>query len=414
MLPGKTRTATIADPDLAQKGRLSHEWARARMSIVEKIVDKNSKNRPLEGFTIGFCLHVTKETSVLVMAAKRLGAKVALCSANPLSVQDDIAVFLQQEGARVFAWRGETAQEYRDCIRQVLALSPQIITDDGSDMHTAAHRAKTKGIVGGTEETTSGVRRLLALEKSGRLMYPIIAVNNARTKYLFDNRHGTGQSTLDGIMRATGMFLPGARVVVCGYGWVGKGVAAKARGMGAVVTVTEVDPVRALEARMDGFEVTTLLNAAPYGDLFITCTGQTSVIRKEHFAKMKDGAILANTGHFDVEIDASYLYSNAKPEEIRPGVERFSIAGKKLYLLSKGRVVNLVAAEGHPPEVMALSFANQLMSILHVAKNHAKMEEKVYSVPEDIDVQVAKSALDAMGVRIDEMTEEQKKYQNSE
>ncbi|WP_226987055.1 adenosylhomocysteinase [Candidatus Nitrososphaera evergladensis] len=413
-MPGKTRTATIADPDLAQKGRLSHEWARARMSIVEKIVDKNSKNRPLEGFTIGFCLHVTKETSVLVMAAKRLGAKVALCSANPLSVQDDIAVFLQQEGARVFAWRGETAQEYRDCIRQVLALSPQIITDDGSDMHTAAHRAKTKGIVGGTEETTSGVRRLLALEKSGRLMYPIIAVNNARTKYLFDNRHGTGQSTLDGIMRATGMFLPGARVVVCGYGWVGKGVAAKARGMGAVVTVTEVDPVRALEARMDGFEVTTLLNAAPYGDLFITCTGQTSVIRKEHFAKMKDGAILANTGHFDVEIDASYLYSNAKPEEIRPGVERFSIAGKKLYLLSKGRVVNLVAAEGHPPEVMALSFANQLMSILHVAKNHAKMEEKVYSVPEDIDVQVAKSALDAMGVRIDEMTEEQKKYQNSE
>jgi adenosylhomocysteinase len=414
LLPGKTRTATIADPDLAQKGRLSHEWARARMSIVEKIVDKNSKNRPLEGFTIGFCLHVTKETSVLVMAAKRLGAKVALCSANPLSVQDDIAVFLQQEGARVFAWRGETAQEYRDCIRQVLALSPQIITDDGSDMHTAAHRAKTKGIVGGTEETTSGVRRLLALEKSGRLMYPIIAVNNARTKYLFDNRHGTGQSTLDGIMRATGMFLPGARVVVCGYGWVGKGVAAKARGMGAVVTVTEVDPVRALEARMDGFEVTTLLNAAPYGDLFITCTGQTSVIRKEHFAKMKDGAILANTGHFDVEIDASYLYSNAKPEEIRPGVERFSIAGKKLYLLSKGRVVNLVAAEGHPPEVMALSFANQLMSILHVAKNHAKMEKKVYSVPEDIDVQVAKSALDAMGVRIDEMTEEQKKYQNSE
>ncbi|UVS68433.1 adenosylhomocysteinase [Nitrososphaera viennensis] len=413
-MPGKK----IADTNLAQKGRLSHEWARARMSIIEKIVvGKDSKL--LEGLTVGFCLHVTKETSVLVMAAKRLGAKVALCSANPLSVRDDIAAFLQQEGASVFAWRGETAQEYRDCIRQVLALSPQIVTDDGGDMHAAAHRAKVNSIIGGTEETTSGVKRLLALERSGRLMYPVIAVNNARTKYLFDNRHGTGQSTLDGIMRATGMFLPGAHVVVCGYGWVGKGVAAKARGMGAVVTVTEVDPVRALEARMDGFEVTTLLDAAPYGDLFVTCTGQTGVIRKEHFAKMKDGAILANTGHFDVEIDASFLYSNARPEEVRPGVERFDIivAGgkkkKKLYLLSKGRVVNLVAAEGHPPEVMSLSFANQLMSILHVAKNYEKMERKVYGVPEEIDLQVAKSALDAMGVRIDEMTEEQKKYQNS-
>ncbi|MEO9363949.1 MAG: adenosylhomocysteinase [Nitrososphaera sp.] len=411
-MPGK-----IADPGLAQKGRLAHEWARARMSIVEKIVSRNKSKKPLEGFTVGFCLHVTKETSVLVMAAKKLGAKVALCSANPLSAQDDIAAFLyKEEGASVFAWRGETAQEYRDCIRQVLALCPQIVTDDGSDMHAFAHRAKTRSIIGGTEETTSGVKRLLALERSGRLAYPVIAVNNARTKYLFDNRHGTGQSTLDGIMRATGMFLPGAHVIVCGYGWVGKGVAAKARGMGAAVTVTEVDPVKALEARMDGFEVTTLLDAAPRGDLFVTCTGQTGVIRKEHFARMKDGAILANTGHFDVEIDASYLYSTtAKPEEVRPGVERFDIAGgkKKLYLLSKGRVVNLVAAEGHPPEVMALSFANQLMSILHVAKNHEKMERKVYGVPDEIDRAVAKGALDAMGVRIDEMTEEQKRYQDS-
>jgi adenosylhomocysteinase len=386
------------------------------MSIIEKIVSKSDKGKkPLEGFTVGFCLHVTKETSVLVMAAKRLGAKVALCSANPLSAQDDIAAFLHNEGASVFAWRGETEQEYRDCIREVLALGPQIITDDGSDMHAFAHRAKTRSIIGGTEETTSGVKRLLALERSGRLMYPVVAVNNARTKYLFDNRHGTGQSTLDGIMRATGMFLPGAHVVVCGYGWVGKGVAAKARGMGAAVTVTEVDPVKALEAKMDGFEVTTLLAAAPHGDLFVTCTGQTGVIRKEHFARMKDGAILANAGHFDVEIDASYLYSGAKPEEVRPGVERFDITGgkKKLYLLAKGRVVNLVAAEGHPPEVMALSFANQLMSILYVAKNHEKMERKVYGVPEEIDIAVAKGALDAMGVRIDEMTEEQKRYQNS-
>ena len=417
---------TIANPDLAQNGRMSYEWARGRMSVVEKIVSKNNsrrKGKPLEGFKIGFCLHVTKETSVLVMAAKKLGAEVALCSANPLSVQDDIAAFLRKKGVSVFAWRGETAQEYRDCIKRVLAFSPQIITDDGSDMHSAAHRTKMECIVGGTEETTSGIKRLLALEKSGRLMYPVIAVNNARTKYLFDNRHGTGQSTLDGIMRATGIFLSGAKVVVCGYGWVGKGVSAKARGMGATVTVTEVDPIRALEARMDGFEVTNLLDAACYGDLFVTCTGQTGVIRKEHFAKMKDGAILANTGHFDVEIDTSYLYSNAKPQEVRPGVERFEIvisAGgkrkekKKLYLLSKGRVVNLVAAEGHPPEVMALSFANQLMSILHVAKNHKKMERKVYSVPEDIDLKVARSALNAMEIKIDEMTEEQKKYQSSE
>lgn len=410
------------NPVIVRKGRLSHEWARARMPIIEKIVGKNRGKMPLAGFTVGFCLHVTKETSVLIMAAKRLGAKVALCSANPLSAQDDIAAFLRQEGgASVFAWRGETAQEYRDCIRQVLALSPQIVTDDGGDMHIAAHRTKsTTSILGGTEETTSGVRRLLALERSGALTYPVIAVNNARTKYLFDNRHGTGQSTLDGIMRATAMFLPGAQVVVCGYGWVGKGVASKARGMGAVVTVTEVDPVRALEARMDGFEVTTLLDAAPRGDLFVTCTDQTGVIRKEHFGRMKDGAILANTGHFDVEIDAAYLYGHSRPQEVRPGVERFDIvtaAGgrkkKKLYLLSRGRVVNLVAAEGHPPEVMALSFANQLMSILHVARNHEKMEKKVYGVPEDIDVQVARGALDAMRIKIDEMTEEQKKYQDS-
>jgi adenosylhomocysteinase len=422
--------AKIADACLAQKGRLSYEWALARMSIIEKIVKENKKKNnnsksksgasiskagPLDGITVGFCLHVTKETAVLAMAAKRLGAKIALCSANPLSAQDDIAAFLYDEGMSVFAWRGETAQEYRDCMRRVLALSPSIIIDDGGDMHSAAHKSKVKSIVGGTEETTSGVKRLRALERSARrLMYPVIAVNNARTKYLFDNRHGTGQSTLDGIMRATGIFLPGAHVVVCGYGWVGKGVAAKARGMGAVVTVTEVDPIKALEAKMDGFEVTSLLDAAPKGDLFITCTGQTAVIRKEHFAKMKDGAILANTGHFDVEIDASYLYSVSRPEEVRLGVERCTIAGKKkLYLLSKGRVVNLVAAEGHPPEVMALSFANQLLSVLYIAKNYRKMERRVYSVPEEIDLDIARNALAAMGVKIDELTQEQRRYQNS-
>lgn len=406
-MPGK-----IANASLAKKGRLSHEWASSRMTIIENIVRKNITKKPLAGLTVGFCLHVTKETSVLVMAAKKLGADVALCSANPLSAQDDIAAFLHDEGAGVFAWRGETNSEYRDCIRRVLALSPDIITDDGSDMHVQAHESRTKSIIGGTEETTSGVKRLAALERSGKLMYPVIAVNNARTKYLFDNRHGTGQSTLDGVLRATSMFLPGANVVVCGYGWVGKGVATRARGMGAIVTVTEVDPVRALEAKMDGFEVTTLLEAAPRGDLFITCTGQTGVIRKEHFTKMKDGAILANTGHFDVEIDASYLYSKSRPRKVRPGVECFDIGGKKLYLLSEGRVVNLVAAEGHPPEVMALSFANQLLSILYVAKNHGRLEKRVYGVPEEIDDAVARGALAAMGVKIDEMTDAQRRYQN--
>lgn len=399
----------IADAALAGRGRLSHEWAAGRMAIIDKIAAKNPG--ALAGVKLGVCLHVTKETSVLAMAAKRLGADVALCSANPLSAQDDIAAYLAEKGVDVFAWRGETQREYKQCISDVLAFRPTIITDDGGDLHTAAHRAGAKGIVGGTEETTSGVKRLAALEKAGKLRYPVMAVNNARTKYLFDNRHGTGQSTLDGVLRATDMFLPGSRVVVCGYGWVGKGVAMRARGMGAIVTVTEVDPVKALEAKMDGFEVAALSRVAALGDLFITCTGQTGVIRKEHFAKMKDGAILANAGHFDVEIDVSFLYRSCRPVKVRPGVERFVVNGRKLHLLSEGRVVNLVAAEGHPPEVMALSFANQLLAILHVARNRDKLEAKVHGIPERVDEQVARYALAAMGVSIDSPTSEQRRYQ---
>lgn len=387
---------------------LRYEWARRTMSIVEKVA---KAKKPLEGFRAGFCLHVTKETAVLVMAAKKMGAEVALCSANPLSVQDDIAAFLQGEGVSVYAWRNETQAEYRKCISDVLAFRPDIVTDDGGDLHHAAHRKRTRGIIGGTEETTSGVRRLSAIEKSKKLRYPVIAVNNARTKYLFDNRYGTGQSTLEGILRATGMLLAGSRTIVCGYGWVGKGVAAKLRGMGAAVTVTEVDPVKALEAKMDGFSVAPLAEAAGQGDLFVTCTGQTGIIRREHFEKMKDGAVLANTGHFDVEIDASFLYRTSRPVEVKQGVERFEFGGKKLYLLSKGRVVNLVAAEGHPPEVMALSFANQLASILYIARNHAKMQNKVYPVPDSIDDEVARLALQAMGARIDTPTAKQKRYQ---
>lgn len=407
-MPGR-----IADSRLAGKGKLSHEWAAGRMGIIERIVTKNKQGQPLAGLRLGFCLHVTKETSVLAMAAKSLGAEIAICSANPLSAQDDIAAFLYDEGISVYAWRGETKTQYHQCIQSVVRFKPAIVTDDGGDLHIADHRQKARGIVGGTEETTSGVKRLTALERAGRLLYPVIAINNARTKYLFDNRYGTGQSTLDGILRATNMLLAGKNLVVCGYGWVGKGVASRARGMGSIVTVAEVDPVRAIEARMDGFAVARMSDVVPVGDVFVTCTGQTGVIRKEHFLKMKDSAILANAGHFDVEIDTDVLYAIGRTAQVRPNVERINVNGKRLFLLSKGRVVNLVAAEGHPPEVMALSFANQLLSILHVAKNHNRMEAKVHSVPEKIDNEVAGYALDAMGIRIDEMTREQKRYQES-
>jgi adenosylhomocysteinase len=409
-VPGK-----IANSNLADKGRRAYEWAATRMSIVEKIRAINESSQLLAGFRLGFCLHITKETSVLVMAAKSLGADVSICSANPLSAQDDIAAFLYSKGVNVYAWRGETESEYQQCIRNVLAFRPVLVTDDGGDLHSIAHQQKAKGIAGGTEETTSGVKRLIALESAGRLLYPIIAVNNARTKYLFDNRHGTGQSTLDGILRATAILLAGKNVVVCGYGWVGKGVATRAKGMGAIVTVTEVDPIKAIEAKMDGFGVMPLLDAAPIGDVFITCTGQTCVIRKEHFLKMKDSVILANAGHFDVEINIESLYniSSCQPVQISPNIERFDVNGKRLFLLSKGRVVNLVAAEGHPPEVMALSFANQLLSILYIAKNHDRMEVKVHSVPEKIDQDVGSYALDSMGIKIDQMTEEQQRYQHS-
>ena len=409
-MPGK-----IADTKLTEKGRRSYEWASSRMGIVDKIRAMYDSSQPLAGYRLGFCLHITKETSVLVMTAKSLGADIVICSANPLSAQDDIAAFLYNNGVNVYAWRGETEAEYKQCMYDVLAFRPVIVTDDGGDFHSMAHHRGAKGIIGGTEETTSGVKRLVALERTSRLLYPIIAVNNARTKYLFDNRHGTGQSTVDGILRATGILFAGKEVVVCGYGWVGKGVANRAKGLGATVIVTEVDRIKAIEAKMDGFEVMRMADAASVGDVFITCTGQTSVIRKEHFLKMKNGVILANAGHFDVEIDTESLRSISyySPMQINPNIERFDVNGKRLFLLSKGRVVNLVAGEGHPPEVMALSFANQLLSILYIAKNHDKMEVKVHSVPEQIDQDVGGYALDSMGIRIDQMTEEQKRYQQS-
>ena len=400
----------IADIRLAQNGKLSYRWALDHMSILDKIKIKNVKKKPLAGYRIGFCLHITKESSVLVMTAKQLGADIALCSANPLSVQDDIAAFLSSEGINTFGWRGETKREYDECIDSVLKFQPNIITDDGSDLHIAANKAKVK-IFGGSEETTSGVKRLKALERRRKLMYPVIAVNDAYTKHMFDNRYGTGQSTLDGIIRTTSLFIPGKQIVVCGYGWVGKGVAARARGMGAIVTITEIDPIKAIEANMDGFNVTRLYDIVSIGDIFITCTGQTNIIRKEHIKKMKSGAILTNAGHFDREIDIKYLYSQDKsPVAVRSHVDCFNILDKKIYLVSKGRVVNLVGAEGHPPEVMALSFANQLLSIIYVSKNYHKMQNKVYPVPNEIDLSVAKYALTAMNIKIDIMTKTQRLY----
>jgi adenosylhomocysteinase len=383
------------------------------MNIVDKITSKYQKAKPLSGYRLAFCLHITKETSVLVMAAKQLGAEIAICSANPLSIQEDISSFLSSEGVKVFAWKDETLKDYKRCMKMVLKLNPHIITDDGAELHVTAHRSNAKSIVGGTEETTSGIRRLKSLESRNLLRYPVIKVNDAKTKHMFDNKYGTGQSTIDGILRSTGIFLAGKHIVVCGYGWVGKGLSLRARGMGAIVTVTEVDPFKALEARMDGFNVSRLSDVAELGDIFITCTGQTDVIRQEHIKKMKNGAMLANAGHFDVEIDINYLYSRGGPAmTIRPNVESITISGKKIFLLSKGRVINLIGAEGHPPEIMALSFANQLLSIIYILKNYSEMQNRSYDVPNEIDHKVAKYALESMNIKIDSMTKGQILYRS--
>ncbi|MBI4258468.1 MAG: adenosylhomocysteinase, partial [Thaumarchaeota archaeon] len=398
----------IADPSLASEGEKSFQWAGNHMQSLTKTIDKLKIEKPLEGRRVAVCLHVTKETSVLIMGLKALGADVSLAAANPLSTQNDIAAYLDSQGVNVYAWRGETSEEYGDCIVSILSHKPEIVMDDGSDAHVTIHEEKQfRGLspLGGTEETTTGVTRLRALEKDGKLRYPVIAVNNAYTKYLFDNRYGTGQSTFDGILRATSLLVAGKRVVICGYGWVGKGIALRAKGLGASVYVTEVDPLRALEARMDGLEVTTMSNAAKIGDIFITTTGQTGVIRQEHFGLMRDGAILANAGHFDVEIDVRGLEAMVDPRGgqrvVRQNLEEFRLkGGKRLYLIAKGRIANLVAAEGHPPEVMALSFSNQLLSAVHIAKNHGKMQKKIHNVPEDIDRQVARNALEALGIEI--------------
>jgi adenosylhomocysteinase len=410
---GKKLQSKIANPSLASEGEKSYSWAYRNMPALTKTIDSFGEKKPLAGKKIAMCLHVTKETSVLVMGLKKLGADVYLSAANPLTTQDDIAAYLSSQGITVFAWRGENTDEYFDCIRNILRVKPDIIMDDGGDAHITFHEEfSDHKVIGGTEETTTGVTRLKALSKAGKLLYPVIAVNNAYTKFLFDNRYGTGQSTFDGLLRATSLLIAGKKVVVAGYGWVGKGIAKRARGLDAHVIVTEVDPLKALEAHMDGFEVMPMIKAAEVGDIFITATGQINVIRGEHLERMKDGAILANAGHFDVEINVKYLEQNSlSKRSVRQFVDEYKLKnGKRLYLIGKGRIVNLVAAEGHPPEVMMMSFSNQLLSVVYISENYSNLKNEVYDVPESIDRKVAMNALEAMGINIDEITEEQKRY----
>jgi adenosylhomocysteinase len=404
----------VKDLTLASKGHLQIEWASNHMPVLNQIKKRFLKEKPLKDITLGACLHVTKETGVLAETFLAGGAKVALCGSNPLSTQDDVAAALADKGVNIFAWRAQTTEEYYWCVERTLDFEPTVTLDDGADLVGTLHSKRTEALAkikGGTEETTTGVLRLRAMEKTGTLKYPIIAVNDAYTKYLFDNRYGTGQSTLDGILRATNILFAGKNFVVCGYGWCGKGIAMRAQGMGANVIVTEASPVRALEAAMNGFRVMPIGEAAVIGDIFVTATGDTSVIRKEHMQKMKDGTILANSGHFNVEINPKSLEEIAKAKRnIRPNLDEYTLGdGRKLYLLAEGRLVNLAAAEGHPSEVMDMSFGNQALCVEHLVKNK-RMPTKVYTVPKEIDETVAELKLNAMKIEIDELTDEQKKY----
>ncbi len=405
----------VKDLSLAGRGRLFIEWAEAHMPVLMKIRQRFEKEKPLDGIQISACLHVTKETAVLVKTLMAGGAKVALAASNPLSTQDEVAAALAEEGVNVYAWRGETRDEYYWALNQVASFKPNITVDDGADLVTLLHSERKDlldRVVGGTEETTTGVLRIKSLADSGVLKYPVIAVNNAQTKWDFDNVYGTGQSTIDGILRSTNVLLAGKRFVVAGYGHCGRGIAWRARGMGAHVIVTEVDPIQALRAVMDGFEVMPMTKAAELGDIFVTATGCKDVIRREHMKKMKDGAILANAGHFNVEISVPDLEALAVEKKvIRENVEEYRLKdGRKLYLLAEGRLVNLAAAEGHPSEVMDMSFANQALSIEYLVKNQGKLPIKVYDVPYEIDSMVARLKLETLGIQVDVLTPEQERY----
>jgi adenosylhomocysteinase len=408
----------VKDIHLADKGALRVQWAGRQMPVLNAIRERFQREKPLKGLRIAACLHVTTETGVLAATLKAGGATVHLCASNPLSTQDDVAAYLAQEGIPTFAIKGEDSDTYYRHINQALDIKPQMTMDDGADLVFTLHSRRQEllpGVFAGTEETTTGVIRLRAMAKDGVLQYPIIAVNDAHTKFMFDNRYGTGQSTLDGILRATNRLMAGSIFVVAGYGWCGRGVAMRARGLGARVIVTEVDPLKGLEAVMDGYEVRPMAEAARIGDIFCTLTGDLNVIREEHFQVMKDGAILSNSGHFNVEIDLDALTRlSTAHRPVRDFVEEYTLKnGKCLYLLAEGRLVNLAAAEGHPSAVMDMSFANQALVSEFVTKNHARFQKQVYAVPAEIDKEIARLKLAAMQVEIDTLTPEQEKYLSS-
>ncbi len=401
---------------LAKEGQLRIEWAAQNMPVLNRIRQRFAKEKPLKGIRLSACLHVTTETAALMQTLKAGGANVALCASNPLSTQDDVASSLvQNDKIPVFAIKGEDHKTYYRHINAVLDARPQFTMDDGADLVSTLHSERKEmlnHVRGGTEETTTGIIRLRSMAADGVLEYPIIAVNDARTKHFFDNRYGTGQSTVDGFVRATNRLIAGTHFVVCGYGWCGRGIAMRARGLGAHVIVTEVDPLPALEAVMDGYSVMPIREAAKIGDFFCTVTGNINVIRKEHFLTMKDGAIVANSGHFNVELDLTGLADAAKSRRtIRPFVEEFVLkSGRRINVLGEGRLINLAAAEGHPSSVMDMSFANQALSVEYMVRLKKPLERQVYPVPEAIDQQIAREKLAAMGIAIDKLTPEQKKY----
>ncbi|MBE3035844.1 MAG: adenosylhomocysteinase [Candidatus Atribacteria bacterium] len=409
----------IKDIGLANKGKDKIEWAEKQMPVLSSIRMRFSKEKPLKGIRISACLHVTTETANLVRTLKEGGAEVSLCASNPLSTQDDVAASLVKDfGISVFAIKGEDKDTYYQHIEKVLNCKPNITMDDGADLVSTIHSQKKeliKDIIAGTEETTTGVIRLRSMEKDKALKYPIIAVNDAQTKYLFDNRYGTGQSTIDGLLRATNILIAGKKFVICGYGWCARGLAMRANGMGAQVIITEVDPMKALEAVMDGYQVMPIKEAAKVGDIFITLTGDINVISTEEFPLMKDGAILANSGHFNVEINIGALEKlSVNKNKIREYIEEYTLEnGKKINLLAEGRLLNLSAAEGHPASVMDMSFANQALSAEYLVKEGENLQKKVYCVPEVIDKEIARLKLESMGIKVDKLTEEQEKYLSS-
>jgi adenosylhomocysteinase len=417
MKPGKRYD--VKDMKLAAAGRNRIEWAKKDMPVLRSIGARFAKEKPLKGVRVAACLHVTTETAALMQVLAAGGAKVSLCASNPLSTQDEAAASLvKNDGIDVYAIKGEDRKTYYGHILAALSVHPNVTMDDGADLVSVVHTEKKEylpGIVGGTEETTTGVIRLAAMGEKGVLRYPIIAVNEAKTKHFFDNRYGTGQSTIDGILRATNRLLAGSCFVVAGYGWCGRGLSMRARGMGARVIVTEVDPLPALEALMDGFEVAPMAEAAKVGDFFCTVTGNLHVLRGEHFARMKDGAIVCNSGHFNVEIDIPALARMAKSvRTVRPYVQEYKLRdGRAIHVLGEGRLINLAAAEGHPANVMDMSFANQALSVEYMLGNHGKLSNTVHAVPEPIDREIARLKLHSSGARIDRLTAEQRKYLSS-